>query len=70
MAELPEDYTREVALLVPRMKPTMWVRAVIGIVLCAVGNVWILQGSKVIKGMGMSGQGKRAVIGGIWSWWA
>ena len=36
----------------------MWVRAAIGIVLCAVGTVWILQGTKVIRGMGMSGHGK------------
>ena len=41
----------------------MWLRAVIGIVLCAVGTVWILQGTKVIQGSGMSGQGKWAVIG-------
>ena len=43
----------------------MWVRGVIGVVLCAVGTVWILQGTKVIKGMGMSGQGKWAVIGAV-----
>jgi hypothetical protein len=43
----------------------MWVRAGIGIVLCAVGTVWILQGTKVIHGMGMSGQGKWAVVGAI-----
>jgi hypothetical protein len=43
----------------------MWVRAVIGIVLCALGTVWILQGTKVIHGSGMSGQGKWAVIGAV-----
>jgi hypothetical protein len=43
----------------------MWVRAVIGIVLCVVGTVWILQGTKVIQGSGMSGQGKWAIIGGV-----
>ena len=43
----------------------MWVRAVIGIVFCAIGTVWILQGTKVIHGMGMSGQGKWAVIGAV-----
>jgi hypothetical protein len=42
----------------------MWVRGVIGIVLCAVGTVWILQGTKVIHGSGMSGQGK---WGSYWS---
>jgi hypothetical protein len=43
----------------------MWVRAVMGVVLCAVGTVWILQGTKVIQGSAMSGQGKWAVIGGV-----
>ena len=43
----------------------MWVRAVIGVVLCAVGTVWILQGTKVIQGSAMSGQGKWAVIGAV-----
>jgi hypothetical protein len=43
----------------------MWVRSAIGIVLCAVGTVWILQGTKVIHGSGMSGQGKWAVIGAV-----
>ena len=41
----------------------MWGRAVVGLVLCAVGTVWILQGTKVIQGSGMSGQGKWAAIG-------
>jgi hypothetical protein len=54
-----------IAALVPRMEPTMWVRAVIGIVLCTVGTVWILQGTKVIQGSGMSGQGKWAAIGTV-----
>jgi hypothetical protein len=43
----------------------MWVRAGIGVVLCAVGTVWILQGTKVIQGSGMSGQGKWAAIGTV-----
>jgi hypothetical protein len=47
------------------MELTMWVRAVIGIVLCAIGTVFILQGTKVIQGSGMSGQGKWAVIGAV-----
>jgi hypothetical protein len=54
-----------IAVLVWRMEPTMWVRAGMGIVLCAVGAVFILQGTKVIQGSGMSGQGKWAVIGGV-----
>ena len=43
----------------------MWRRAGIGIVLCAVGTVWILQGTKVIQGSGMSGQGMWVVIGTV-----
>jgi uncharacterized membrane protein YidH (DUF202 family) len=43
----------------------MWLRAGIGILLCAVGTVWILQGTNVIHGSGMSGEGKWGVIGVI-----
>jgi hypothetical protein len=43
----------------------MWIRVGIGIVLCAVGTVFILQGTKVIQGSGMSGQGKWAVVGAV-----
>ena len=43
----------------------MWVRGGIGIVLSAVGTVFILQGTKVIHGSGMSGQGKWTVIGAV-----
>jgi hypothetical protein len=43
----------------------MRVRGLIGVVLCAVGIVFILQGTKVIQGSGMSGQGKWAVIGAV-----
>ena len=43
----------------------MLVRAGIGIVLCAVGAIWVLQGTKVIQGSGMSGQGKWTVVGAI-----
>jgi hypothetical protein len=43
----------------------MWIRSGIGSVLCAVGALWILQGTKVIHGSGMSGQGKWAVVGAI-----
>jgi hypothetical protein len=48
-----------------RREPTMWGRAVVGFVLCAVGTVFILQGTKVIQGSGMSGQGKWAAIGAV-----
>lgn len=43
----------------------MWVRAGIGIVLCAVGTLWVLQGTKVIQGSGMSGHGMWAVVGAV-----
>jgi hypothetical protein len=43
----------------------MWGRAVVGFVLCAVGAVWILQGTEVIQGSGMSGQGKWVAIGAV-----
>jgi hypothetical protein len=41
----------------------MWLRGVVGVALCAVGAVWILQGTNVIHGSGMSGEGKWGVIG-------
>jgi hypothetical protein len=53
------------AVLVSRRELSMWVRAVVGFVLCAVGTVWILQGTKVIQGSAMSGQGKWAAIGAV-----
>jgi hypothetical protein len=43
----------------------MRVRAGIGIVLCAVGTIWILQGAMVIRGSGMSGQATWAIIGAV-----
>ena len=41
----------------------MWSRVVVGVVLCLVGAVWIAQGTDVLHGSGMSGQGQWAVIG-------
>ena len=41
----------------------MWSRGIPGIVLCLVGAVWIAQGTNVVHGSGMSGQGVWAVIG-------
>lgn len=43
----------------------MWLRGSLGILLCAVGTVFILQGTNVVKGSGMSGEGKWAVIGAV-----
>ena len=54
-----------ISVLVSRREPTMWGRAVVGFVLCAVGTVWILQGTKVIQASAMSGQGKWAAIGAV-----
>jgi uncharacterized membrane protein HdeD (DUF308 family) len=47
----------------PRMEPTMWFKAGLGILLCAVGTVFILQGTNVLHGSGMSGEGKWALVG-------
>ncbi|MBO0714324.1 MAG: hypothetical protein J2P59_06185, partial [Acidimicrobiales bacterium] len=38
---------------------------VVGVVLCGVGTVWILQGTKVMAGSSMSGESMWAVIGAI-----
>jgi hypothetical protein len=39
------------------------IRGAIGVVLCLVGLVWIGQGTNLIHGSGMSGEGQWAVIG-------
>ncbi len=52
-------------MAVTRRESTMWVRGVVGILLCAAGTVFILQGTKVIEGSTMSGEGKWAVIGAV-----
>lgn len=41
----------------------MWVRGVVGLVFSLVGIVWILQGTNVVHGSGMSGHGGYAVLG-------
>ena len=41
----------------------MWVRMVGGVLLCAVGVVWILQGLDIVTGSGMSGHAIWAVFG-------
>ena len=43
----------------------MLVRAGIGIVALVVGTVWILQGTMVIRGSGMSGQTTWAILGAV-----
>ena len=42
----------------------MWIRGVIGVVLCALGAVWIAQGSGAMHGSGMSGHSSFALLGG------
>jgi hypothetical protein len=41
----------------------VWIRGIIGVVCCAVGAVWIAQGSGAMHGSGMSGHGQFAVLG-------
>jgi drug/metabolite transporter (DMT)-like permease len=41
----------------------MWVRGIAGLVLSLAGIVWILQGTNVIHGSGMSGHGGYAILG-------
>ena len=42
----------------------MWIRGIAGVVLCAVGAVWIAQGSGAMHGSGMSGHAPFALLGG------
>ena len=56
----------------------MVIRGIVGIVLCALGGIWIAQGEGAMKGSSMSGHGQYAVLGVIalliglaflaWSW--
>jgi hypothetical protein len=41
----------------------VWVRGIVGLVLSLTGIVWILQGTNVMHGSGMSGHGGYAVLG-------
>jgi len=41
----------------------MWIRGIIGVVLCLIGAVWIAQGTGALHGSGMSGHGQYAVLG-------
>jgi asparagine N-glycosylation enzyme membrane subunit Stt3 len=42
----------------------VWIRGITGVVLCAVGAVWIAQGSGAMHGGGMSGHSSFALLGG------
>jgi protein-S-isoprenylcysteine O-methyltransferase Ste14 len=43
----------------------MVIRGLVGIVLCALGGIWIAQGEGALKGSAMSGHGQYAVLGVI-----
>ncbi len=38
-----------------RSEPDVWVRGIIGAVLCVVGAVWVAQGTGALRGSAMSG---------------
>ena len=42
----------------------MWIRGIAGVVLCALGALWIAQGSGAMHGSGMSGHASFALLGG------
>jgi hypothetical protein len=42
----------------------VWIRGIAGVVLCALGALWIAQGSGAMHGSGMSGHGSFALLGG------
>lgn len=43
----------------------MWIRGIAGIAFCALGAVWIAQGSGAMHGSGMSGHASFALLGGV-----
>ena len=43
----------------------MWVRGIIGVVLCLLGAVWVAQGTGAMHGSGMSGHRQYAVLGAV-----
>jgi hypothetical protein len=43
----------------------VWIRGIIGTLLCLAGIVWILQGVNVLHGSMMSGRGGYAVLGAV-----
>jgi hypothetical protein len=51
--------------LLERSESVVWIRGIAGIVLCAVGAVWIAQGSGTMHGSGMSGHSSFALLGGV-----
>lgn len=47
-----------------RSESAVWIRGIAGVVLCALGAVWIAQGSGAMHGSGMSGHSSFALLGG------
>jgi hypothetical protein len=43
----------------------VWIRGIAGVVLCALGALWIAQGSGTMHGGGMSGHASFALLGGV-----
>ena len=43
----------------------MWIRAAAGVALCALGGVWIAQGSDAMHGSMMTGHGRYTALGGL-----
>jgi uncharacterized membrane protein HdeD (DUF308 family) len=43
----------------------MWLRGLPGLVICALGVVWLLQGIDVLHGSGMTGHHQYAVLGAV-----
>jgi hypothetical protein len=43
----------------------MVIRGLVGLVLCALGGIWIAQGEGAMKGSSMSGHGQYAVLGAV-----
>ena len=50
--------------MLERSETGVWIRGIAGVVLCALGAVWIAQGSGAMNGSGMSGHSSFALLGG------
>ena len=42
-----------------------WIRIAVGVMLCAIGVLWIGQGVGIVQGSGMSGHSQYAALGGV-----
>jgi vacuolar-type H+-ATPase subunit I/STV1 len=50
--------------LLERSESVVWIRGIAGVVFCALGAVWIAQGSGAMHGVGMWGHAPFALPGG------